>query len=485
MSTARVWSEYQSAVFAGIAQGEGHMMVDAVAGSGKTTTIVEGLSNVPRGKSVLFVAFNKPIATELAKRAPSHVNVSTLHALGLRACSASLPNRPRVDADKAKTLAASLLPGDDLREWRTAVCKAVSLSKSYLAESAEDVADVIDVHDIAIPRDGLRGQFVADVRKMLAACAEHIASVDFDDMVWMPVILELGVPQYDRVFVDETQDLNAAQIKLALRACKPGGRICAVGDPRQAIYQFRGAGEDSFGKVRDGLDAKVLPLSVTYRCSKAVVREAQKLVPHLQAAPGAIEGSVSQCSERDMFAGAGAGDFILSRVNAPLMKLCLAFLRNGQAACIQGRDIGTKIVATIRRAGTADVGAMLKWVDSWADRETLRLEKRGLDAESVQDLRDCIRALSEEETFTYDVISKIERLFADGDNASRITLSSTHKAKGLERKNVWLLRNTYMRSRKAPNGKWMGPGIAEANLLYVAITRAQVNLYMVNTEVQS
>jgi superfamily I DNA/RNA helicase len=70
------WSNKQQAVFADVASGEGHTMVDAVAGSGKTTTILEAMKSVPAGKSVLFVAFNKSIATELAKRAPEGVDVS-------------------------------------------------------------------------------------------------------------------------------------------------------------------------------------------------------------------------------------------------------------------------------------------------------------------------------------------------------------------------------------------------------------------------
>ena len=76
------------------------------------------------------------------------------------------------------------------------------------------------------------------------------------------------------------------------------------------------------------------------------------------------------------------------------------------------------------------------------------------------------------------VIAKIDRLFADGDGTARITLSTTHKAKGLERENVWLLRDTYMRrpSKEDEAGKDDGQ---ERNLYYVAVTRAMVNLYMV------
>lgn len=472
------WSDKQQAVFEAVKSGEGHLMIRAVAGSGKTTTILESMRHVPQGLSCLFVAFNKSIATELAKRAPAGVDVSTLHALGLKACSRAL-NRPRVDGDKARDIAASITGVEEnpaRREWTQSVIKATSLAKSYLAETAEQIEEVIDLHQICPPeKEDERKSFVADVQAVLKACREITACVDFDDMVWLPVVLQLAVPQYDRVFVDETQDLNASQIALVSKALKPGGRICAVGDPRQAIYQFRGAAADAFDKVRASFDAKVLPLSVTYRCARAIVREAAVIVPELEAAPDAEEGSVTSVPDTLMMLRAQAGDFVLSRVNAPLLKLCLAFLKDGKRAAIQGRDVGTKLQAVVRRAKTQDVEAMLAYVTQWASAEIARLEKRGRDATGVEDIRECLYALAEGETQVQAVVGKIEKLFADGDERTRITLSSTHKAKGMERDRVWLLRDTYARKRRGQEGV----AIEEQNLLYVAITRARRELFLV------
>jgi DNA helicase-2/ATP-dependent DNA helicase PcrA len=475
------WSNKQQAVFADVASGEGHTMVDAVAGSGKTTTILEAMKSVPAGKSVLFVAFNKSIATELAKRAPEGVDVSTLHSLGLKACTRAL-SRPRVEKDKMPEIARRITGAEDhweKREWCGSVQKAVSLSKSCLAQTDDEIDAVIDQYGLCPPeREEERAAFIRDVQAVLSACREITAEVDFDDMVWLPIVLELKVPQYDRVFVDETQDLNASQIALVLKALKPGGRVCAVGDPRQAIYQFRGAAADAFEKVRSALGAKVLPLSVTYRCARSVVREAQALVPHLEAAPDADEGSVAAVGEASMMSGARAGDFVLSRINAPLLKLCLAFLKDGKRAAIQGRDVGTKLVAVVRRSKRQDVDGMLEYVGRWASTEIARLEKRGRDATGIEDMRECIFALSEGETVVQAVVGKIERLFADGDETTRITLSSTHKAKGMERDRVWLLRSTYMLKRRGQSQ----PSIEEANLLYVAITRARKELFLVQHE---
>ncbi|MDO8597532.1 MAG: AAA family ATPase, partial [Sulfuricaulis sp.] len=83
-ATARTWSEFQRAVFADTEGGKGHTVVLARAGTGKTTTIVEALSYVPIKLSVLVVAFNKSIATEMAARCPKGVEVATLHSYGWR-----------------------------------------------------------------------------------------------------------------------------------------------------------------------------------------------------------------------------------------------------------------------------------------------------------------------------------------------------------------------------------------------------------------
>jgi superfamily I DNA/RNA helicase len=486
------WAKDQQAVFDFVANGTGNAMVDAVAGSGKTTTILEALRYVPEGQSVLFVAFAKATKLELEERTKGkpgfeNVTISTLHSLGLRACRGA-----KIDSSDAKLRAIVLdVCGGafDRAEWRATVAKVVSFCKSHLAETPGAVSDVMDLHDVSVPgsdEPDARGAIVRDVMACLVACEADRKVVDFDDMVWMPVVADLRGQTFDRVFVDEVQDLNAAQIALTLRSVRKGGRVVGVGDPRQAIYGFRGAHSDAFEKVRAALDAVVLPLSVSYRCSRAVIREAQKMVPHIMAAPDAVEGSVQVCTERDLMAGVGIGDFILSRTNAPLMGLCLALLRDGQPAAIQGRDVGAKLVVQIRKAKTDDVPAMLAHLKTWTAKEVKRLAARELDAQVDQanDVEDCIGALAAGETSCEVIIRKIERMFADGSSSARITLSTTHRAKGAERKNVWLLRSTYLRSRGGRNGApRIPPSIEEHNLLYVAVTRAKINLYLVMGDV--
>ena len=484
MSDERKWSSYQEAIFEDVRAGAGHLAVNARAGSGKTTTVLEALRFVPPGLSTLFCAFNKAIAEELAQRAPRGVEVSTLHSYGLKAVTRAL-GRLKIESRLADDLARGLV-GDARETWelRSALVKCLSLAKATLVTKPEEIDALIDAYGVEVPPEvppllsddeapaveADRERFVRGVRVLLEWSKDvSDGRIDFDDMIWLPVVLNLAVVKYDRVFVDETQDLNACQIKLVLGSIKKGGRICAVGDPKQAIYGFRGASSGAFERVVGALDARVLPLSVTYRCARSIVKVANEIVPDLEAAPGAIDGVVRDDTFESCARAAAPGDFILSRTNAPLVGLCLRMLREGRRAHIQGRDIGAGLKAFVKKSGAFTVDALRRHATQWRDAEVKRLTEKGRSTDAVEDKTLTILALSDGAASVDDVVSRIERLFADGDDRNRVTLSTTHKAKGLERDRVWMLADTYRKR----------PGAEEENLTYVAITRARKELVMV------
>ncbi len=505
----RTWSAYQLAVFKNVAEGTGHTVVDAVAGSGKTTTIEAAVDYIPRGLKTAFFAFNKDIAKVLGQRlAGKPVEVSTLHSYGLKTITRSL-GRLTIDEYRLHDFVADLYDPEIVRlekaitdskdqeetqrmaeqleaidERCRALIKVVSLSKGALALTEEAIDAVMDRFNVdlwglldeedpdydEVDVEADRAKFVLEVLNLLRRCySTEDGRIDFDDMVWLPVVRKLPQRKFDRVFVDETQDLNAAQIELTLRAVHAQGRILAVGDPRQAIYAFRGADERAFDDVRERLDAAKLNLSVCYRCSKAVIRHAQTIVEHIEAAPEAVEGAVVTASREQMERSAAPGDFILSRTNAPLVGLCMAFLKAGRRANIQGRDVGASLAAFVKKSKATDIPAFRTHVEDWSKKEIARLAAKKRDTQAVEDRAACLIALSDGAVDVADVLARINELFADKSSGACIMLSTTHKAKGLERERVWLLAGTYRRR----------PGIEEDNLYYVAVTRAQHTLMLV------
>jgi DNA helicase-2/ATP-dependent DNA helicase PcrA len=469
----RAWSQYQNDIFKDISSGNGNTQVDALAGTGKTSTIVEGFYHLPKGQETLMCAFNKKIQEELERRAPDGVEVKTLHALGFAACKKAFPRMaPRPD-DKGEKLDGYIRAErgneDETFELRCNLAKAIDLCKGYLAETPGDIDPILDRHDVDTCGDSREG-FITSIIKVMTACKKDTSRADFGDMIWLPNVHGLSLKPFGRVMIDEAQDLNLAQINLALNSCAKGGRILSVGDERQAIYGFRGADSNAIQNIVDRLNAKRLPLSVTYRCAKAIVAMAQTLVPALEAAPSAEEGLVMEIGEEKIAEMVRPGDFILSRTNAPLIKWCLALLKARVPANIQGRDMGKSLMSMVKKSKAKDVDGFLGWLADYESLEVERMVKAKRDPSVVQDKAECLRVLCEGARQLGELKDNIDKLFADKDDHAKVILSSTHKAKGLERDRVFMLTNTYRPTK----------GIEEANLTYVAYTRAKKELYLVS-----
>jgi DNA helicase-2/ATP-dependent DNA helicase PcrA len=463
----RAWSDYQKAIFNNIENGIGNTQVDALAGTGKTSTLVEGFYYVPKGLSTLFVAFNKSIQVELESRAPEGTTVKTLHGLGYTAVRRAFPRITQPDQNKLRNFVIAEVGDDNNYEMRTMIEKCVSLSKGYLAEEATAIDEIMDRHDVDTG-EMCREQFILIVRKVMNACKMCTSSIDFDDMIWFPNIHNLKLDQFDRVFIDEAQDLNPAQINLGLNATN--GRILSCGDQFQSIYGWRGADSNAINNIVNRLSSKRLPLSMTYRCAKSIVALAKTLVPEIECPSSAEDGLVADIGIKQLVDMVKPGDFVLSRTNAPLLKWCLYLLKNHISANIQGRDVGANLISLIKKSHKSDVDGFLDWLHEYAEIEINRMQKRERDSSIISDKVECMEVLCEGMRTLAEVKNNIVKLFSDGDDKSRVIFSTTHKAKGLERDRVFMLRDTYRPSKSQE----------EANLTYVAYTRAKKELYLVS-----
>ena len=527
-------SPLQRAIYEDVANGRGHVVVRARAGTGKTTTIMGALSFVPRGSTVALFAFSKTIAEELAERAPRHVEVKTLHSHGFSCVKRAF--RLGKDAFNdgkteiiARRLFGSRLKNHPVRGFYPAMSSLLAKAKDTLVKLGDEEAldELIDRFGIDCPTEapfdlrtcllceeadpesprcpeadldefGIlgahvfpdpserervedeygfvderspRAMFVEAAMTVLRESARDVTMVDYADMCWLPVVRSLRPWAYDRVFVDETQDLSPSQIELLLKCCRPGGRICVIGDDRQAIYAFRGADADTIPNLIARLKARVLPLSVTYRCCRAVVDLARREVPDYEASPSAEQGHVGAATFDELVSDAAPGDMIVSRSNAPLMPLCLKLLARGKRAAIKGSDVGEGLIAFMERFEVYTVPDLLLALGHWRDQEMARLAAAERDTSVVTDRYECVLALTEGMETVSDVAARARRLFAPDkglDTARLIVLGTTHKLKGLEAERVWMLEDTYRRER----------GGEEANCWYVAVTRAKSSLFL-------
>jgi DNA helicase-2/ATP-dependent DNA helicase PcrA len=504
VAVARQWSGYQQAIFGEIRKGREapHLVINALAGTGKSTTLEEAVLLTAEGDRVLVCAFNKAIAEAMAARLPEDVTCKTLHSLGLQAISRARGSFPKISNYYAHDLARTALRSLPFKEQKEAVAAAVRLigrAKGSLIVERDAIDELVDTMGLEIDKR-LRKPVVATAAAIVAAAATATTGViNFDDMIFIPAIQQLGLPPFNWVFVDETQDLNPAQLAMLLTMADAGARIVAVGDPNQAIYGFRGADKEAMPRIIRELEADVLPLSICYRCDAAIIREAQGIVPSIEAAPGAAAGKVTTVGMDRCIAEATPGDFVVSRTNAPLIKLCHGWLKDGVRARIRGRDVGEGLTSWIKKSKAGSIAELVEAVNAWEGEELERLEEAGRPTDAVTDKADCLRALAGCQKTIDGLLTHIDELFAphddDGVAHDYIELSSTHRAKGLEADVVWLLRDTYMQSRWVPisgepeegektwkkNGRTYVKrmGSDEANLFYVGVTRAKHELFYV------
>ncbi len=483
-------SKYQQAIFDWVKYGVGNAVVEAVAGSGKTTTIVKALDIIPTDRRILFLAFNKHIVKELKGRVPKHIRVATLHSLGFSIIR-KLEDFRDLDEEKVTKILDEFwsinrdkVPDQPTRSRnrnkRSAMRKVVSLCKATLVDynDQDQVLGIINRFHIEIDEQDEQ-EVIERLPYVMQKNNEDLEIIDYDDMTYLPVAIErlrLHCDKYDFILVDEGQDLNLCNIELVLNFLAPNGRIVVVGDRYQSLYAFRGADPRAIPRMIERLSAVTLPLSITYRCPKASVKRVQHLVPNIQAAETAIEGKLESIFYKDLVDHLQEGDMVLCRANAPLVKPAFETIQRGIKAIIRGKDIGRELVNFIERFQADGLGNLEVLMTEYVEKEKARLIDKGreLQAEDLKDKFETIMIVSQECRTVEDLTSKLQILFSD-DNAG-VVFSSIHKAKGLEARNIFVLREDLLPHPKAKGEDELQQ---EANCEYVAFTRSLENIYTV------
>lgn len=510
-------SVYQQGIYDFITNGKGNAVVSAVAGSGKTTTLINALNLIPSELNVLFLAFNKSIAKELSERVPksaTNIEVRTLHAYGYFSLTKS--HKSEIDNNKYSKILKDIidyserLDSDCLKKYRFKP-QQLKMVDDFLFEDSEKELindkvsyfnrvkklselgrlDLIDLKNQDLGIDQLKELSQKhNVEIINGECyrawilinlgASFTDKADFTDMVFLPNHLNLQTQQYDIVFIDEAQDLNACQRELMKKAIKPNtGRFIGVGDEKQAIYGFAGADSDSFQKLIDIPNTITLPLSVCYRCGSDILEYAKRLMPTIEASPNAKKGLVDMdCSYKNIV----KGDMVICRNTMPLVALCMKYLSQGIKAFVMGTDISASLITMIEscRRKTEDfscenVFARIyneknKLVNNIINKEKCT-EQEAEENSLVISFKDKISTL---ETLSNgcltgdDLIAKLKIIFSD--DADGICLSTIHKSKGLEADRVFIIHEELMPSKHAKKD-W--EKAQERNLMYVAYTRAK------------
>lgn len=496
MSTT--WSNYQNGCFDFIENDTGNAVVVAVAGSGKTTTGVEMVKRIPRGQSHIFLAFNKAIAAELSSRG---INGRTFHSICFspvtraKGANGVESNKLRLLIDDAVANSENthlpeghkfnVMSKRDAQLYANFAVRLVGLARNAgvgcLCQNIPDVwRGLVEYHDLELDSESATVDRALEISMQLLEWSNAATILDFDDLLYMAVKDGISLPKFDYVFVDEAQDTNSIQRAILRKIMKPGARLIAVGDPAQAIYGFRGADSNSIQMIVDEFGCKQLPLTVTYRCATSIVDFAKQWVDHIEAAPNAPTGTVTELGMGWKHEQFERDDLVVCRTTRPLVALAYQFLQARIPARVLGRDIGEGLKSLVKKMNAKGIDALVDKLEEFTMREAEKALAKGQEAkaEAIRDktatVMFLIEGLDENNRTIPALLRVVDDLF--DERRGGITLATIHKSKGLEAHRVF-----WLNASQCPAGWARMPWQKqqERNLCYVAATRAKRELVLI------
>ena len=368
-----IFTEEQERIFDFVEKQTGHGIIDAVAGAGKTTTIMECARFVQDKRKILFCAFNNSIAREITnkfyKLGLNEVTVKTIHALGRQILqdnnSTGLPIKleenkykellkdneivEKIKPHYEKILKINGFEVDELDDRKSFAAnnlvnginsRLIDINQKFRAtltsenlEKFESLAIHFGIfNDIEVGKKDFNIEITEyfEAHKILLEAGNELSKrtmiIDFTDMLYLPVKWNLHpANKYEFLFIDECQDLSKSQFAIAAKYGKKDGRILAVGDPRQSIYGFTGADIDSFNRVKEYTKATELPLTTCFRCPQKII-ELAKTIREDIIGNKKEDGIIQTIQFEEVVTIAKPGDLIISRLRALVTVLVFSFI---------------------------------------------------------------------------------------------------------------------------------------------------------------
>jgi F-box protein, helicase, 18 len=470
----------------------GHIKINAVAGSGKTSTLIAYAQTRPANSRILYLAFNKSVKLEAQKRFAEaqlpNVTVETAHSLAYRQVVFKYGYKVRAQGFKTNEIAEILkLKGNSEKHTEYMIANHISKYVAYFCNSNK--AKVQELDYLSTVSDSKARAFVkmfetyiiSQTRLLLSLMNKGEIEITHDFYL-KKFQLENPVLPYDYILFDEGQDASAAMLSIFLN--QPAIKVI-VGDTHQQIYGWRHA-VNSLEQV----SFKEFQLNTSFRFSQPIADLSMlflSLKRHLGSyKPVKIVGAGTSKSVKTKA--------ILARTNLGLLLKAIEYINEREDV----RRIYFE--GNIHSYTYADEGASLYDVlHLYNDRRHLVRDPLLREMRSLQDLEDYIENTEEvqlgmmlEIVKEYGneipaIINRLKDMHVPNEEKEKAEMifSTVHRCKGMEYDTVQLVNDFIteaklhkMRDNLERDQIDAAKLIEEINLLYVAVTRTKNSLYI-------
>ena len=478
-----------------IIHSQGNITINAVAGSGKTTTVIEYAASRPGNARILYLAFNKSVKLEAARkflaRGLTNVKVETAHSLAYKYIVFKHDYKVKAQGYKTNEIVELLgLKGNGEMHAEFVIANHINKFVTYFCNS--DKAKVQELNYLDKITDPKARAFVASfynvieegTRLLLAKMDKGEIEIIHDFYLKKFQLAAPALP-FDYILFDEAQDASAAMLAVLLnqKAIK-----VIVGDAHQQIYAWRHA-INSLEKT----DFPILQLSHSFRFGQDIADLATEILylkNHLyQCRPVSITGKGSKSK--------GNVKATIARTNLGLLLRAIDFVTNnkkikhiyfeGNISSYTYADDGTSLYDVLNLYNGKNANINDKLIGAMKDIDEL---EEYIERTDDKQLAMMVEIVKEYDNEIYDIIKLLKKLHTGDEEKDKAEMifSTVHRAKGMEYDIVYLVNDFLSETKllelkeKHKNDKTAPFDIhklnEDINLLYVAITRTRRDLYI-------
>lgn len=493
-----------------------NILIQACAGSGKTTTLLNLLEKCKY--KTLYLAFNKSIQKEVQEK----INqkglkqglAMTIHSLGNLAIKQNYP-KAYLDNQKIWNILKELESKNkkfftlkkgscfkrysQIMQLKFILKDMNDISRLYIEEDFHSLLEIMDNMDksvtLEINQEDLKNLFyqMLHIRnKIDNATNKDSLPYDFIDMIYLPVYKSMFIPiDPYYLFIDECQDLNICQHLFIDKLLEQGSvkRWVACGDKYQSIYGFSGAYSSSFDlfKYKQKENTIQLPLDINYRCATSIIEKSNE-VYNIITPFRKDKGIVNKYLINSTFFNDIKNQknvMIICRNTKPLVDLYFNLIHNKVNATLWGKDIENSLFSLLKPYKSTTLYEVKNILKEKQDKLSQEENKKDyfILTDKINLLEICMRNFDMKIHNTCDeLLSKFSNIVKENiKDKDSVILCTIHKSKGLEANIVYFLEPSLIPS---PFARSRDQKEQEKNLKYVGITRAKNELYFLENEKQ-